>query len=77
MKGRRISLEKSTLALEIGEDKRRVVTIPAGAIVEVISGPPGDTDRMVEVAWDGKVVSMFAIDVDARGTDISDRGAAA
>jgi len=77
MKGRRIRLEKSTLALEIGEDKRRVVTIPAGAIVEVISGPPGDTDRMVEVAWDGKVVSMFAIDVDARGTDISDRGAAA
>ena len=77
MKGRRIRLEKSTLALEIGEDKRRVVTIPAGAIVEVVSGPAGDTDRMVEVAWDGKVVSMFALDVDVRGTDVSEQGAAA
>jgi len=77
MKGKRIRLEKSTLALEIEEGKRRVVTIPAGAIVEVVSGPAGDTDRMVEVAWDGKVVSMFALDVDVRGTDVSEQGAAA
>jgi hypothetical protein len=35
--------------------KRIVLTIPAGAIIEVICGPVLDNLWMVEVRWDGKV----------------------
>jgi len=67
-------MERATLAVERIESKRRAVTIAAGEIIKVASGPK-DGDGMVDVLWDGKLVEMFAVDLEARGTEITDRSA--
>ena len=73
--GKRFRLERATLGVGNSENgKRRAVTIPAGAIIQVASGPNND-DGMVHVHWDDQVVEMFLIDVNVRGTEISDQGA--
>ena len=53
------------------------LTIPAGAIIKVVSGSTGDGDRMVDVLWEGRTVTMFADDVDVLGTEITDHSARA
>jgi len=75
--GKRFRLERSTLALQAVDGQRKAVTIPAGGIVKVVSGPRGDGDGMVEAFWDGKTVSMFAVDVNVRGTEIMEQSAGA
>jgi hypothetical protein len=75
--GKRFKLDRSTLALRSIEGGRKAVTIPAGAIVKVISGPTGDGDRMVDVLWESQTVTMFAVDVDVRGTEVRDQSATA
>ena len=57
--------------------KRIVVTIPAGAIIEVICGPVLDNLWMVELRWDGNVMAMFAEDLEGRGQEIVGRTASA
>jgi len=73
--GKRFRLEHSTLAVDHVDGRRRLVTIPAGAIVRVVSGPNGD--RMVNVRCDGRTIEMFEVDVNVRGTEIVDEGASA
>jgi hypothetical protein len=76
--GKRFRLGNPTLALEMVDGKRVAVTVPTGAIIRVISGPNHDgEDRMLKVLWQGKTVTMFALDVDMRGTEITDRSATA
>ena len=74
--GRRFKLSTPTLALETLEGKRVATTVPAGTTVKVVSGPT-QGDRMVDVLWEGRVIVMFAIDVNERGTEITDREAEA
>jgi hypothetical protein len=76
--GRRFRISKATLALEATENERRVVTIPEGAIVRVLSGPSriGDTGT-VSIEWEGRTVAMFAVDVEARGTEVKDKSVGA
>jgi len=31
---------------------------------------PQHSDRLIDVLWDGRVVQMFAVDLDARGTEV-------
>ena len=68
--GKRFRLESPTLALDVAEGKRTAVTIPANAILKVVSGPTGEGDRMVDVHWAGRTLTMFEIDVNVRGTEI-------
>jgi len=75
--GKRFRLERATLALGVANGKRNAVTVPAGAILKVVSGPTGDGDRMVDVHWEGQTLTMFAIDVDVRGTEIEEGSARA
>jgi hypothetical protein len=77
LSGKRFKLERSTLALGFEDGKRKAVTVPAGAVIKVVSGPTGDGDRMVDVHWDGQTVTMFEIDVNVRGTELEDRSAKA
>ena len=77
--GKRFRLRTPTLAID-GVDvngKRQTSYVPAGAIIKVVSGPTSAGDRMVDVLWDGKPFTMFAIDVNVRGTEILDEGASA
>jgi len=75
--GKRFRLVAPTPAVDASGEKRIVVTIPAGAIIEVICGPVLDNLWMVEVRWDGKVMAMFAEDLEARGQEIKGRTAGA
>jgi len=72
--GQRFKLRKSALAIEIFNGIRLRVTIPARTILKVIAGPI-DGDQMVDVLWEDKRVSMFAVDLITHGTEISGRKA--
>ena len=72
--GKRFELSKSTLAIDSVEGRRVAVTVPAGEIIKVVAGPRHG-DRMVDVLWEGRVVVMFEIDVNLRGTEITDQAA--
>lgn len=71
--GKKFKLQRGTLALTMVDGRRRSITVPAGAIIKVVSGPSSDKDRMIDVSWDGQIVEMFAVDVDVRGTEIVER----
>ena len=62
--------------MESIDGKRTAVTVPTGAIIEVISGPKND-EGLVTISWEGRKLEMFAVDVDVRGTEIEDKGASA
>ena len=76
MTGKRFKLERSTLALDVLDGKRTAVTLPAGAIIEVVKGSTNE-DGLIDVLWDSRKVMMFAVDVDVRGSSITDHGAGA
>ena len=75
--GRRFILGTATVALEEVAGKRVAFTVPQGSLIEVISGPKNEDDRMVDVRWEGRVIVMFAVDVNVRGTEIGSDGLAA
>jgi hypothetical protein len=67
--GKRFRLERATLAIDAGGPARRAVTIPSGSIIKVISTPQ-DTQGIIEVSWENRILQMFAVDVNLRGTEI-------
>lgn len=75
--GRRFRLERPTLAIDGVNGKRQSLFVPAGAVIKIVSGPTSAGDRMVDVLWDSKIVTMFAIDVNVRATEILDESASA
>jgi hypothetical protein len=76
LSGKRFTLARATLSIQMVGDKRAAVEIPAGAIIKVVSGPQNG-DGILDVLWDGQLVSMFLVDVEARGTEIPDKRAGA
>jgi|HubBroStandDraft_6_1064221.scaffolds.fasta_scaffold227759_2 hypothetical protein len=60
--GKQFKLLKSTPALD-GVSNRGWVSIPAGAVVEVVAEPRGSRERLVELLWEGHAVSVFASDL--------------
>ena len=60
-------LNTPTLAIDSSDDNKRVpLLIPAGAVVRLMGTLNGG--RLVDVAWDGKTVAMFTLDLQHRGT---------
>jgi hypothetical protein len=54
-------------------DKHEVtVTIPADAVIEVVSRPRLDNTRMVDVLWEGRPLTMFVQDILGRCQRISE-----
>jgi hypothetical protein len=74
--GKRFKLGTSTLAIETVEGRRIAVTVPAEAIIKVVSGPV-EGSRLVDVLWEDRRVVMFGIDVEMRAIEINDHSAAA
>lgn len=72
--GRRFTLSERTLAVEVVETERKAVSIPAGAIIKILSG---NDDRTVDVLWESRRVEIFSCDLNMRGTEIKDRRAQA
>jgi hypothetical protein len=74
--GMQLTLTQSTIALDVIDGKRIIVTIPREAILTVLPGF-ADGEKMVSVLWGSRVVVMFEIDLAMRGTEIRSRSAAA
>ena len=77
--GKRFELAKVALAVELGAGgSGSWVTVPAGAILEVISGPEGIEDySLITVVWEKRLFAVFAIELTACGMEIKDRSASA
>ena len=76
LSGKRLTLKRSTLAIDVIDGKRTAVSVPAGAIIEVL---PGSTngDITLEVLWERRTVVMFVVDVTERGTEVTKKSARA
>jgi hypothetical protein len=68
--GKTFRLRTETVAIDEVDGKRVGVTIPSGAVIKVVSGPRY-YERLTDVLWNGRVVQMFTVDIDARGIEIS------
>jgi len=68
---KRFQLTKPALALD-AVVRQGWITIPAGEIIRVLSGPNGEENQMMDVLWDGRMVTMLAIDVTAGSNEIAD-----
>jgi len=73
--GKRFTIVNATLALDVIDGKIRAVTIPAGAIIKVVSGPSDGVQQMIDVLWESRTLTMFLIDVTRRGTEVVDQDA--
>ncbi len=75
--GKRFRLERATPGVGTKDGgKRCAITIATGSVIKVASGPDNG-DGIVNVHWDGKIIEMFLIDVNVRGTEIHDDSATA
>ena len=66
--GTRFNITTATIALEANNATRSLVTIPQGAVVEVTPAPPVEGMGTVAVLWEGRILAMFAVDIEKRGT---------
>jgi hypothetical protein len=57
-----------------GQWQARSENSAQGAVVKVLAGPTSDSDRLVDIIWEGRVVTMFVFDLTVRGTEIKDPG---
>ena len=69
--GKQFKLERVTLAIDSIGGKRRAVTIPVGSVLKVVSGP-NNGDGMVNVHWEDRIVEMFEVDLNMRGTEVKE-----
>ena len=63
--GKRVKLERDTLAIGTIDRVRRVLTIPVGEIVHVSA--PNVIGGMVDITWKKRTLTMFEVDVAERG----------
>ncbi len=73
--GKRFRLSASTLGILSENGERIAVKVLKDAIVEVTSGPRPDDQRMVDVVWEGKTLTMFAQDIRDRGEEVKGKSA--
>ena len=71
MAGQRFRITEPTIAMSQEHGRGTALTVSAGAIVEVHSGPL-DGDRLVEVMWNGKMVMMFTQDLRLRAEPLDE-----
>jgi hypothetical protein len=69
--GKRFSLNRATVAVRPIDRKRTAFTVPAGAIINVLPDP-ADSQELVTILWEDYKLQMFAVDIDAGGTEIKD-----
>jgi hypothetical protein len=50
------------------------VTVPANAVIDLLGDGPFDGNRMYDVGWEGKTLTMFAQDEWQRGSPVDGAG---
>ena len=85
MFGQRFRLKTAAIAVTDGPEKRIAIELPEGAQFVVLDQVPYDAplhNQQVNVKWDGKVVSIFLVDIrekgewippESKGRSVSDR----
>ena len=66
MLGQRFRLNTSKIGLVIEDGKKVAVQIPAGAellAIDSVPDPVVDRQQQVQVKWESKTISMFAVDL--------------
>ena len=66
--GKFFQLNLNTLGIHSEDGQRTAVMVPAGAIIQVVSGPRTE-DRMIDVIWEGRTLSVFTEDFLARSEE--------
>ena len=74
--GKQFKLNERTLAVEVTNGQRKMVSIPVGAMIRVLSVKL-DGGQSVEVLWDNRKIELFTCDVKMRGTEITEHSAKA
>jgi hypothetical protein len=62
-------LKTATLGIDSTAEKAKAVAVPAGSPIEVL-GCSKDDDSLVNVRWQGKILTMFVLDLEQRGEEI-------
>jgi hypothetical protein len=66
MIGQRFRLNAPRIGIVFQDGKKVAVQIPAGAEIVAIDSVPDpvvDRQQQVQVSWEGKTITMFAVDV--------------
>lgn len=75
LSGKRFKLSRSVTGILLENGATSVVTIPTEAIIRVLPGPDANGKvqhkGIVYVIWEARTVAIFAIDLEARGTEIA------
>ena len=66
LSGKRFLVKAPILGIQTVAHYREVVRVPAGEIVEIVSGPRPDDKRLVDVRWGTRQLVMFAEDIQNR-----------
>jgi hypothetical protein len=69
LRNKRFELTKPTLALD-AVVRQGWITIPAGEIIRILAGPNGEGNEMIDILWDGRMLTMFAIELTASCKEI-------
>jgi hypothetical protein len=70
--GKQFQLRTPTMALDLLDGQSVAVTIPFEAIIRVTSEPHPSDHGMIDALWEDRAVRMFTIDVNRRGTEITE-----
>ena len=69
LKDRQFKLKTATIGILSVDGHQTLVTVPTGAIIDVVSDTYNDS--LVDVLWEGKHLMMFVQDVAERGDEIT------
>lgn len=70
--GKRFCLKAPTLAVDHSGSKPLAVAVPKNTVIEVIAGP-SETDPMIRVRWEKRMLTMFALDIQERGEEVKNK----
>lgn len=68
--GKTFKLFRTAPGLEIVNQTRHFIRVPAGEILRVVGGQDSDDERMIDVRWKDRTVEMFAEDVQSSGKEV-------
>lgn len=72
--GRRFRIRRNLAALERAGDHETRVSIPTGAMVQVVRGPYARPTRRVKIQWTDRELEVLAVDLEACGEETRDGG---
>jgi hypothetical protein len=70
----RFKIRDATIAIRSDETRKKIAVIPAGAEITLTDpiplAPVSDHNETVNVSWEGRLLTMFLIDLQLRGQPV-------